>query len=152
MMLEFNAYHSYNVGALDRIIMEHDLKIKVRYSEVDRMGVVHHSRFFEYLEMGRTEALRALGVSYKEIEAKGKFLVVVKASCRFRAPARYDDELIIRTKVEKVTLTRIDHSYKIFRNNGSEVLAEAETTLACVDGSGNVQQIPQEILNLIKPA
>ena len=76
----------------------HATQIRVRYAEVDRMGVVHHANYFVYLELARTEALRCNGLTYKDMEDAGAFLVVMRANCSFHAPARYDDLLDIYTK------------------------------------------------------
>jgi acyl-CoA thioester hydrolase len=107
------------------------------------MGVVHHSRFFQYFEMGRVELLRAAGVSYAELEARGVLFVIAKVECRYRSPARYDDELALRTKVVKQTHVRIDHEYVLTR--GETILATAATTIACVNRQGELIQIPAEL-------
>ena len=123
----------------------HRLPIRVRYHEVDQMGFVHHANYFVYLEMGRTELLRAHGLTYRDLEAEGNLLVVVALTCRFRSPARYDDLLTLETGVERITSARIDHAYRLFKEDGTEVL-EARTTLACVDRQGNLQRIPEVLL------
>lgn len=117
-----------------------DIEFRVRYAETDQMGFVHHANYLVYFEMGRVELLRARGLSYRDLEAQGYLLVVVKASVRYHRPARYDDLLWLRTTVARVTAARIDHTYKLFR--GDELLAEGETTLACVDREGRIQRIP----------
>src|SRR5215217_3208593 len=90
-------------------LYSHALSIRVRYPEVDAMGYLHHSRYLQYFEMGRVEYLRALGHSYADMEREGVFFVVVKAEVRYKAPARYDDELTLITKVAKQTHVRYDH-------------------------------------------
>jgi len=130
----------------------HVTELRVRYAEVDQMGVVHHPKYFLYLELARTEALRNLGVAYKDIESTGAYLVVAKASCRFLAPARYDDVIRIHTTVKRLTSARIDHSYEIRRKADNALVAEAETTLACVDREGNIRRIPEQIENLLHQA
>jgi len=125
------------------MLMEHQITFRVRYPETDAMGVVHHSRFFQYFEMGRIELLRASGISYGHIEQSGFFFVVVKVECRYKAPARYDDELTLTTTVKKITHVRIDHTYVLKR--GTTVIAEAETTIACVGKDGTLQQIPEHL-------
>lgn len=119
----------------------HTLSIRVRYPEVDAMGYLHHSRFFQYFEMGRVELLRSLGHNYADIERTGVFFVVVKVECRYRAPARYDEELTLTTRVVKQTHVRIDHAYELRR--GETLLAEAATTIACVGRDGQLQAIPE---------
>lgn len=122
---------------------EHTITIRVRYPEVDAMGYLHHSRYFQYFEMGRIELLRSLGHSYADMERDGVFFVVAKVDCRYKAPARYDDELTLTTRVVRQTHVRIDHAYKLRR--GETVLAEASTTIACVGRDGQVRQIPDEL-------
>ena len=121
--------------------MEHTITLRVRYPEVDAMGYLHHSRYLQYFEMGRVELLRTLGVSYADLEREGVFFVVVKAEVRYKAPARYDEELVLTTKVVKQTYVRIDHAYKLRR--GETLLAEGGTTIACVDREGKLREIPE---------
>lgn len=123
--------------------VEHTITIRVRYPEVDGMGFVHHSRFLQYFEMGRVELLRSMGYSYAELERDGVLFVVVRVECRYKAPARYDEELTLTTRVVKQTHVRIDHAYELKR--GGTVLAEATTTIACVDREGNLRQIPEAL-------
>lgn len=120
----------------------HEIPIRVRYAETDPMGYVHHSRYFTYFEMGRTELLRASGWRYRDFEERGFFMVVAKIACRFHKPARYDDLLTLRTTVTRTTLARIEHRYELLRDG--ELLTEAESTLACVDSDGRLQAIPEE--------
>jgi acyl-CoA thioester hydrolase len=119
---------------------QHTITLRVRYPEADAMGYLHHSRFFQYFEMGRIELLRAAGHRYADLEREGIFFVVVKAECRFKAPAKFDDELTLLTRINRQTLVRIDHGYELRR--GHLLLAEGETTIACVDRDGKLVQIP----------
>ena len=119
---------------------QHTITLRVRYPECDPMGYLHHSIFLQYFEMGRIELLRALGFSYADFEREGLFFVVVSAQVKYKAPARYDDELALTTKVARQTHVRIDHTYDLRR--GDTVVAEAATTIACVDREGQLQQIP----------
>ncbi len=122
------------------MLKQHEIEIRVRYQETDPMGLLHHANYFTYFEIGRTELLRAAGGSYRMMEEAGLFVVVVKAECRFRRPARYDDLLRIRTTVARVTLARIEHEYQVFRD--TEQLAVARLTLAIVDRDGNLCRVP----------
>ena len=119
-----------------------DVEIRVRYAEVDQMGALHHSRYWVYFEIGRTELLRLQGVPYSECERRGVFFVVARCSARFRAPARYDEALVLSTRVVKMGAARIDHQYELKRKSDGQLLATAETTLACVDRDGCVVAIP----------
>jgi acyl-CoA thioester hydrolase len=121
--------------------LEHTITIRVRYPEVDAMGYLHHSRYFQYFEIGRVELLRAKGHAYADLEKAGIFFAVVKVECRYRAPARYDEELTLRTKIVRQTTVRIDHEYELRR--GETLLAEAATTIACVNRQGELQPIPE---------
>ena len=122
-----------------------DIEIRVRYAEVDAMGVLHHSRFWVYFEMGRTELLRQSGVTYADLEKVGVFFVVAKCAARFMAPARYDDELVLTTSITRTGAARIDHAYALKRASDNLLLATAETTLACVDRQGQIIAIPDNI-------
>lgn len=120
---------------------QHTLSIRVRYPEVDGMGYLHHSRYLQYFEMGRVELLRSQGHTYAQLEQAGIFFVVVKVDVKYKAPARYDEELTLITRLVKQTHVRLDHTYELRR--GVTLLAEANTTIACVDRAGQLQQIPE---------
>jgi acyl-CoA thioester hydrolase len=122
-----------------------DIEIRVRYAEVDKMGVLHHSRYWVYFEIGRTELLRQAGFAYADLEARGVFFVVAKCAARFIAPALYDDLLILTTRIVKVGQARLDHEYELKRKSDSRLLATAQTTLACVDSHGQVTAMPDSI-------
>lgn len=126
------------------MITEHQHEIRVRYSETDAMGFLHHANYLCYFEIGRTELFRAQGGNYRRMEELGLFFVVAKVQVRYRRPARYDDLLTLHTKISRATTVRLEHQYQLFK--GSELLAEAESTLACVDGQGSVQMIPQDLV------
>jgi acyl-CoA thioester hydrolase len=121
------------------------IPLRVRYPEVDAMGYLHHSRYLQYFELGRIELLRALGFSYAELERQGIFFVVAKAEVRYRAPARYDEELTLLTRVTRQTAVRYDHAYELRR--GETLLAEGTTTIACVGRDGAVMAIPDALAN-----
>src|SRR5207302_612634 len=118
----------------------HEIQIRVRYAETDRMGLLHHANYFVYFEMGRTELLRARGLSYRELEDSGALLVIVDLGCRYKKPAFYDDELTLKTIVERVTHVKIVHRYELRRQG--ILLAEGHSTLACVDRQGKPQALP----------
>ena len=126
---------------MSEALLSCDTEIRVRYAETDRMGYLHHANYAIYFEQGRTELLRRRGISYREIEDGGFFLVVVKLECRFRKPARYDDVLRLRTTVSRVTPVRIEHRYEVFRDE--VLLTEGSSTLACVDRNGRLMELPE---------
>jgi acyl-CoA thioester hydrolase len=118
-----------------------EMTVRVRYAETDRMGLLHHANYFVYFEMGRTEMLRQKGISYREIEDAGHFLVIVDIGCKFKRPAHYDDLLTIRTTIARITHVKIVHEYQILRDD--LILAEGHSTLACVDRDGRPQALPE---------
>ncbi len=120
---------------------EIEIQIRVRYSETDAMGFLHHGNYFAFFEMGRTELLRAQGGNYRQMEEEGWFMVVVSIECKYRKPARYDDLLTLHTRVARITPAKIEHEYRLFRDG--ELLTEARSVLACVDRKGSVQRIPE---------
>lgn len=122
-----------------------EIQIRVRYAETDKMGLLHHANYLVYFEQGRTELLRPLGKSYKEMEDQGYYMVLHKVEVKYRRPARYDDVLTLRTTVRRVTPVRIDHEYMLMRD--SELLAEGSSTLACVDRDGQLQPLPEWLQN-----
>jgi acyl-CoA thioester hydrolase len=123
------------------MLHQHEIQIRVRYQETDAMGLLHHANYLTYFEMGRTELLRANGHDYRDIEAAGTLMVVVRMNCHYRRPARYDEILTLRTTTTRVTAAKIEHEYQLMR--GAELLAEATSTLACVDRTGAVQRVPE---------
>lgn len=123
------------------MVYQHEIQIRVRYSETDAMGRLHHANYLNYFEMGRTEQLRSLGQTYRAFEESGMFLVITKIAVQYRAAARYDDLLRLVTKTVRATTARIDHEYELFREH--ELIATATSTLACVDRNGHVQRMPE---------
>ena len=119
----------------------HEITIRVRYAETDRMGLLHHANYFVYFEMGRTEMLRQKGISYRQLEDEGHLLVVVDLGCKFKKPAYYDDLLTLGTTVARVTHVKIVHTFEVFRDG--LLLAEGHSTLACVDREGRPQALPK---------
>lgn len=122
------------------MMQQHEIEIRVRYKECDPMGVLYHGNYFTYFEIGRTELLRAAGGNYRQMEEDGLLIVVVKAECRYRRPARYDDLLRLRTTITRVSQAKIEHQYELFRDD--ECLAVGHITLAVLDRSGRVQPVP----------
>lgn len=123
--------------------VEGRLVFRVRYVECDPMGFLHHSNYLPFFEMGRTELLRQLGVSYRELEERDVLFVVTKVSVNFKRPARYDDELELVTRIVKQTHVRIDHAYEMFNTATRTLLCTGESTIACINRKGEVQGIPE---------
>ena len=118
------------------------ITIQPRYNETDPGGVVHHSIYPVYFEMGRTELLRANGLAYKDLEAAGVFFVIAELHIKYRRPAFYDEKLELLTTCTGVSASKVEHSYKLTRSTTGEIIAEAESILACVDESGKVRRMP----------
>lgn len=124
---------------------EHTISHRVRYDECDPMGLVHHSIYLQYFEMGRTELLRASGGRYRDMESSGLLVVVVRVDCRYKSPARYDDLIEIETRIAKVTAAKIVHEYTV-RRDGVTVVT-ATVTLAVINRDGQLQRVPQSLLD-----
>lgn len=121
------------------------IEIRVRYCECDPMGVVHHTVHPVWFEMGRTELLRGTGRTYRELEAQGILLAVVRLEVRYRAPARYDDLLELRTTLRETSRVKVEHDYELRR--GSEILVVGSTVLACLDRDGRARPIPDGLFD-----
>ena len=119
-----------------------ETQIRVRYAETDRMGLLHHANYLVYFEQARTELLRSLGTNYRDLEDKGFYLVITKVEVKYKLPAHYDDVLTIRTTVVRTTPVRLEHRYEVFTPDGL-LSCEGTSTLACVDGEGKIQQMPE---------
>ncbi|HCS55448.1 thioesterase family protein [Rubinisphaera sp.] len=124
-------------------ITSHTTRIRVRYSETDAMGFLHHGNYPAYFEEARTDLFRVNGGDYRAMEERGLFFVVVSMNFRFRNPARYDDFLDVTAKIEKVSAAKLEHSYRVMREE--TVIAEGSTVLALVDGQGVVQRITADL-------
>ena len=124
-------------------INEHTITIIPRYCETDQAGVVHHTVYPIWFEMGRTELLRANGLAYKDLEQAGIFFVVADLAIKYKRPAYYDEELHLITTAARVTAARVDHAYKLINPKSKTLLAHGTSTLACVSKEGKAQRIPQ---------
>lgn len=123
----------------------HEIEFRVRYQETDGQGRVHHANYFAWFETGRVELLRACGLSYRKLEQEGVFLVVADIRCRYFAPAFFDDLLRLQTRTVRCRGGRIDHEYRVFRDD--LLLAQAESTVACIDRTGKVQRLPDWLVS-----
>jgi acyl-CoA thioester hydrolase len=121
------------------------IPLRVRYVECDPMGYLHHSAYLPYFEMGRTELLRQSGHTYCDLERLGFFFVVAKLAVQFKRPARYDDQLLLTTRIQRQTFVRIEHTYELHNAQTRELLCTAQTTIACVGRDGQVCPIPEQV-------
>lgn len=113
-------------------MFEHEISLRVRYGETDQMGVVYHGNYPQYLELGRVEWLRHLGISYRDMEENGCFLPVISLRIQYKKPAVYDEQIRVVTRLKKIPTVRIEFEYEI-RSETGELLATAETDLAFMD-------------------
>jgi acyl-CoA thioester hydrolase len=130
-----------------------EAKIRVRYAETDQMGVVYHANHFVWFEVGRVELLRQLGFSYRQMEQDdGCSIAVVEARCRYKAPVRYDDEVLIRTRLSNVRGSFVQFAYELVRESDGLLLAEGETTHVVTDGKMKKRTIPEKYMCVFKQA
>ncbi len=128
----------------------HETHIRVRFDEVDTMGVVHHPRYLVYFEVARTAFLRDAGLPYAGVMGAGVHLAVIEASTRYLRPARYDEELIIRTTLVEVGRTRIRLEYEVVR--GDDVLATGATRHGAVGDDGRARRLPPNTREVLRAA
>ena len=125
-------------------------EVRVRYSETDQMSYAYYGNYLTWFEVARTDYLRDLGFSYKELEEKGLRLAVMECKIRYYSPAHYDDLLTIETKVIRAKRLKVEFEYKIYNSRG-DFLAEGSTLLGSIDENGEPNPLPQEIIELITP-
>jgi len=130
-----------------------ETRLRVRYAETDQMGVVYHSNYFVWFEVGRVELLRQLGFSYKDMErGDGCFIAVADARCRYKAPARYDDEILVRTHLKNVRESVIHFGYELVRLGDNQLLAEGETTHVVTNSQMKTSTLPEKYLKVFRSA
>jgi acyl-CoA thioester hydrolase len=124
-----------------------DTQLRVRYADTDQMQVVYHAKLIEYFEVGRTDAIRSLGITYKEVEAAGIIMPIVRVECNYLRPARYDELLTIRTTLNELpTGHRIEFDQEIY-NEENKLLCKAKILLYFLDKATNTKQEIPEILS-----
>ena len=130
-----------------------ETKLRVRYAETDKMGVVYHANHFIWFEVGRVELLRQLGFSYRDMEEKDRcFIAVVDARCRYKAPARYDDEITVRTHLKNVRESVIHFAYELTRTDDGVLLAEGETVHIVTDAEMKATALPAKYMSAFREA
>jgi acyl-CoA thioester hydrolase len=124
-----------------------ETKLRVRYAETDKMGVVYHSNFVIWFEVGRVELLRQLGFQYSEMEAEDNcHIPVVDLRVRYKAPAQYDDEIVVRTEIKNVRSSLLHFSYQIFRDGNRMLLATGETMHIIVNNRLERTALPEKYM------
>ena len=130
-----------------------ETRLRVRYAETDQMGVVYHANYFVWFEVGRVELLRQLGFSYRDMEQNDQcFIAVVDARCRYKAPARYDDEIVVRTRLKNVRESLVHFGYELLRAGDGVLLAEGETTHIVTDAQMKTRTIPEKYASAFRDA
>src|SRR5260370_23835628 len=133
--------------------MVNETKLRVRYAETDQMGVAYHSNFFIWFEVGRVELLRQMGFTYKDMEQRdGCYIAVVDARCRYKAPARYDDELLLRSRLKNVRGPLLHFVYEVVRVADGTLLAEGETTHIVTDAEMQRRALPEKYAAALQQA
>ena len=133
--------------------MVNETRVRVRYAETDQMGVAYHSNHLIWFEVGRVELLRHVGFHYKDMERDdGCFLAVADARCRYKAPARYDEELIVRTRLKSMRHSLVSFSYELLRASDGELLAEGETTHLVTDHQMRRRDLPERYMRAFEAA
>jgi acyl-CoA thioester hydrolase len=120
-------------------------RVRVRYAETDQMGVVYYANYFVWFEVGRTDLLRSLGGSYRELEAEGIFLPVIEATCEYAQSGRYDDELEIRTDGRVLSPIRVEFTYEVVRLADGDTLARGRTMHAAINRAGRPCRLPAPV-------
>ena len=119
--------------------------LRVRYAETDRMGVVYYANYLVWFEVARADLLRSLGWTYREMEESGISLPVIEARCEYRAPARYDDEIVIRTEGWMRSPVRMEFAYRVSRRADAVVSASGMTMHAAIGRDGRPCRLPDRI-------
>ena len=125
-------------------------RIRVRYAETDRMGIVYYANYFIWFEVARTDWLRSSGWSYREMEAEGISLPVIEAHCEYRRPALYDDELEVRTRATLLTPIRVRFDYELARLDDPQPLVTGHTVHAALDAAGRPCRLPERVRSMLE--
>ncbi len=118
--------------------------LQVRYAETDQMGVVYHANYLVWFEIGRTDFCRKHGFAYREMEQKeGLYIMVAEVRCRYKSPARYDDQILIRTHLKEIRRRVLIFAYELYRESTDDLLAEGETVHVITDREGRPRSLPE---------
>ena len=133
--------------------MKFQTEIRVRYAETDAMGIAYHGNYFDWMEVGRAELFRSIGLPYKQIEEEGIYIPVIEAHCKYFRPAKYDDEVIVETQVEKFSAAKGIIKYTMYLKKDATLLVEAQTVHAFVNSQGrpvNIKKFPKVYSKLLE--
>jgi acyl-CoA thioester hydrolase len=128
-----------------------DVYVRVRYAETDAQGVVYHANYLVYMEVARSALARAAGIPYGEMESRGVNLLVAGAELRFKAPARYDDPLVVRVKVRRVRGKFVTFEYRIEHRDSGRLLVVGTTTHVCTDSAFRPLDVPEWVSAAFDP-
>ena len=129
-----------------------DSTVRVRYAETDQMGVVYHGNYFTWFEVGRVELCRHLGFEYKQMESEDDtFIVVAEASCRYKRSARFDDVLVVRTRVARWDKRTLRFAYEVLLQPADDLLATGQTTHVICDRQGRPKSLPEKYRKYFSP-
>ena len=127
----------------------HETTVRVRYAETDQLGIVYHSNYFVWYEVGRVELIRSMGITYKQMELEDDcHIVVAEARCRYHHPARYDEVLRVRTRIAEAKSRTIRFAYEVFHNESGKLLATGETTHVVCGRDGRPKSLPEKYRRL----
>ena len=128
----------------------YDFTTRVRYSETDQLHIAYYGRYLEWFEAARVEYIRALGISYADLEREGYFLPVLEAQCHYHQPARYDDVLVVRTWIDRLKNSSLRFRYEVFRHGEKQLLADGYTLHAFVNPQLKPVRVPQRLRDVIE--
>jgi len=128
-----------------------ETRLRVRYAETDAMGVVYYANYFVWMEIGRTDYCKMVGFSYREMERDEGNMAVADASCRYMAPARYDDEILVQTRIERLSRRLVSFGYVVLNAASGQPLAQGSTTHILVGKDGRTRSMPQRYYALLLP-
>jgi acyl-CoA thioester hydrolase len=133
--------------------LTHETNLRVRYAETDQMGIVHHSHYAVWFEVGRTEFTKKVGIPYSDIEERGARMPLIHLSCHFKSPAHYEDEVVVRTYLKNVTQTRMCFGYTVIHKDDGRLLCEGESQHVWTDQNLkpiNLQKRLPDVFSLYK--
>jgi len=140
------------VTSVNQIPHTSETRFRARYSETDKMGVIYYANYLVWMEMGRTDYCKSVGFDYRDMELDGANMAVAEATCRYITPAHYDEEILVRTQVERLNRRLITFVYVISNDQTGTVLAEGRTVHSAMGNDGKSRSIPLRYLELMKAA
>ena len=131
-------------------MLSHKTQYRVRYADTDKMGFAHHANYLRWFEIGRSELFRHMGLTYKEIEARGFFMPLSESYCKFHAPAEYDDLIVVEATLDKNVKVVLTFDYHIYGKDEKTLLAKGFTKHACMNSSGRVVRPPDFLVRVVQ--